>query len=98
MRYPSGLPREVRVVRHNDETRAYVAVKFEHQIEHLSGSTPVEVASRLIRKNTSRPRDEGARYRRALTLATGEFSRRVSEAMAQAHLLQYFRCAAICFG
>ena len=81
MQCPIGARRELRIVRHDDESCAGVAVELEHQVEHGAGVAPIEIARRLVGEHALRPCHERARERDALTLAAGELAWQMANAM-----------------
>jgi hypothetical protein len=71
-------------VGYDDEGLLVPAVELQQQFEYLLGSVGVEVASRLIGPDYRRLVDEGAGYRHALLLATGELVGTVVSPVLQA--------------
>src|SRR5581483_4212706 len=66
--------REMRIVRHQHETGADLAVQFQHQLVHCGGISGIEVAGRLVAQHAGWTRYDRARHRTTLALATGQFA------------------------
>src|SRR5687768_3940943 len=76
-----GLSGEIGIMCNNDKARASIMIELEHQIEHFSRSSPVEIARGLIRKHTRRPGNKRTRHGSPLALTSRELARGVSQAM-----------------
>ena len=84
MQRPVGAPRELRIVRDDHQRRADHAIEIEHQVEHVRGGTPVEVAGRLVGEHAARLRHQRARERHPLALAARELAGQVAQPVREA--------------
>ncbi len=82
----------------DDETGAVQTVQRQHQFEHVLGGLPVEVAGRLVGQHAGRFGDQRPGDGCPLTLATGQFRRRVVESVPQPDLREYRRRPSLGFG
>jgi hypothetical protein len=78
-----------RIVRHQDQGRAGLAVELEHQRHHRLAGREVEAAGRFVGQQQRRPNHEGARQRDALLLASRQHARIVAQPLAQADAAQH---------
>ena len=81
----------------DDETGVECAVELEHQLEHVFRRLPVQVPGRLVGEHTGGIGDQGPRNRDALTLAAGEFRRRVLEPVPEPHFAEHLDGARVRF-
>ena len=69
--YAIQTPRQMQIVRDNEEGDAGVAIQIQHHLEDLIGGMLIEVARWFIRQDATRPGHQGPRNRRALAFAAG---------------------------
>ena len=75
--------REIRVVRHDEQRRAALAIEIEEQLVDRLAGRAIEVAGRLVGEEQRRLEHHGAGERDALLLAAGQLARPVGEAMRE---------------
>jgi hypothetical protein len=73
----------------NDETGTYIAVKFQHQLEHPAGGVSIKISSWLVGKHAGGLCDQRTSHRSTLALSTGKFPWGMSETMSKANLFQH---------
>ena len=82
---------EPRVVRHDHQAGAQLAIELEHQREHLLGVAAVEIAGGLVGQHQPRRGHQRARHRRALPLAARELVRPMAQPSAEPDALEQLR-------
>jgi hypothetical protein len=87
---PVTSPREVFIVRHDDQRAAISLGKIEQEIDNHLSIFGIEVSGGFVGKENSRIVDERTGYRHPLLLASTEFRGQVVHAARQADALEEF--------
>src|SRR5580704_5774244 len=84
----TGAVGESRIVRYQDQGRAFALVEGKQQLEHMPAILAVQVTGGLIGQQNRRTDHEGARQSNALLLAARKLDRIVIAAVWQTHAFE----------
>ena len=85
-----------RIVRHEHERTAVLAMQREQQINHALSRGAIQIAGGLVGQQNARPAGKRARHRHTLLLAARELRGIMAMAMSEPHRIQEFPGAGLC--
>jgi hypothetical protein len=76
-------PRNIQRVGHNDERHTFLPIEFEQEKGEFLRTFAAQGACRFVGKQQTGLVDQGSRDCHALSLATGQFARTISQAIRE---------------